>query len=116
MAVLTHQGSHRASKYVHKWHCSLVGESETFETRPRHPLLRNGGGGVRVNFRGNGSAVGLKLGGKVSAAARKVAGGVGGGDITMTCEPAPHVDASEPVVGLNMHPQWRRQSSELLGW
>jgi hypothetical protein len=79
-------------------------------------FCRNGGGGVRVNFRGNGSAVGLKLGGKVSAAARKVAGGVGGGDITMTCEPAPHVDASEPVVGLNMHPQWRRQSSELLGW
>ena len=79
-------------------------------------FYRKGGGEVGDNFRGNISAGGLKLGGKVSAAARKVAGGVGGGDITMTCEPAPHVDASEPVVGLNMHPQWRRQSSELLGW
>lgn len=73
-------------------------------------------GEVSVNFRGNTSTGGLKLGGHLSPAARTVAGMVRGGAVTLPSEPAPQAGAPEPAVGFKMHLAWCQPTSELFGW
>ena len=66
-----------------------------------------------MNFRGNISTRGPKTPGKLSPAARTVAGEVGGGAIVSIFEAAPQTDASAPAICLKTALVSCMQSSEL---
>ena len=70
-------------------------------------------GEVSVNFRGNTSTGGLKLGGHLSPAARTVADEWRGGAIVSIFEAAPQTDASAPAICLKTALVSCMQSSEL---